>query len=106
MPAENSKSTHCLTVIQEAEKNAFLRRVDTLFDPDESGLIAAAIAAQEVGLSELEIAAAIQIGIALDAKRATIKPRKNPDPAYWEAVRKEAEEYWDKRYDPNAAEDW
>jgi len=28
------------------------------------------------------------------------------DETYWEAVRREAEAFWDRRYDPDAPEDW
>lgn len=28
------------------------------------------------------------------------------DETYWEAVRKEAEAFWARRYDPDATEDW
>lgn len=39
-------------------------------------------------------------------KKAREYVQEKYDAAYWDAVRREAEAFWDRRYDPNSTEDW
>lgn len=93
-------------LVTQARNYAFLSRVDDQFEVDTEPLITAVQVAHEVGLNQEAIMAAIREG-ELKGTLEIVEPNEQIETAeYWDEVRAEAEAFWAKRYDPDAAEDW
>ena len=90
-----SKENVYFRVIEEAKEYTYLWLMGEIFNPHGFELLTLIGEAKDTGLTQAEIGAAITIG-----------KDRGRQKEYWAAVSQEAEEFWARRYDPDAAEDW
>jgi len=106
MLIESPRASLYQSVVDKAEKHTFAAYNGDLTTTDATiELVHTALTASEGGLTRDEIADALHEG----EGRGQVLYRNCqsvPDRAYWEAIRDEAEAFWENRYNPNAKEDW
>lgn len=94
------------SLLAEAERHTVIVQAGELLTTDATvELVMAAINAFSLGLTVEEISAAINEG----EKQGVILSENlhsGNDPEYWKAVQAEAQAFWERRYSPDAPEDW
>lgn len=112
MPNENPKLSAYLQLVQAAETRECWQTADgQIIRGIAARLVSAQFAALDAGLTAAEMRAAVQIGEQRSQPQSELPSDFNPfEPsytlAYWASVYREIEAFWERRYDPDATEDW
>ncbi len=107
MSTEHPRYSLYAAVVEQAENLTFQTMSGEVGESNPlAQLVIVAINAFAGGLTRESIRQAVEDGTEQGAVLYHNVQTGGHDLAYWRAVRAEAQAFWDKRYDPDAKEEW